>query len=201
VEFKLTIIFFFKLCFNSINNIIGWLPTVFIVKEFNSLIIWDCVKNNFFYFLLKLTLNQNCIINGEFEGGAAAEGAKIAPEPGRARVIRIGDLPALGGPGELIGYLALLERAKHAASARVREQAALIVFPTAAFIAVYEGRSGMSVRLQHAIHGTLLRSLARTNGQLTRLISAARLRGADSEGRALEAARGSQMVNLVEQPH
>jgi len=117
---------------------------------------------------------------------------------------RLGELErrvTLGGPGELIGYLALLERTQRAASARVREQAALIVFPTAAFIAVYEGRSGMSVRLQHAIHGTLLRSLARTNGQLTRLISAARLRGADSEGRALEAARGSQMVNLVEQPH
>ena len=107
---------------------------------------------------------------------------------------------ALGGPGELLGYLALLEREKHAASARVREHAALLVFPAAVFIKVYEGRSGLSVRLQHAIHGTLLRSLARTNSQLTRLISAARLRGADGEGRALEAARGSQIVNLVEQP-
>jgi len=108
---------------------------------------------------------------------------------------------ALGGPGELVGYLAALEREKHAASARVREHAALLVFPAAAFIQVYEDRSGLSVRLQHAIHGTLLRSLARTNSQLTRLISAARLRGADGEGRALEAARGSQMVNLVEQPN
>ena len=107
---------------------------------------------------------------------------------------------ALGGPGELVGYLAALAREKHAASARVREHAALLVFPAPAFIQVYEGRSGLSVRLQRAIHGTLLRSLARTNSQLTRLISAARLRGADGEGRALEAARGSQMVNLVEQP-
>jgi hypothetical protein len=52
------------------------------------------------------------------------------------------------------------------------------------------------VSLQHAIHATLLRSLARTNNQLTRLIAAARLRGAREEGSALEAARGSQIVAL-----
>jgi CRP-like cAMP-binding protein len=107
----------------------------------------------------------------------------------------------LAGPGELVGYLAVLDRAQHAASGRVRESAAVLELPAAKFIAVYEGSSGLSVRLQHAIHGTLLRSLARTNSQLTRLISAARLRGADKEGRALEAARGSQLLNLVEHPH
>jgi CRP-like cAMP-binding protein len=139
-----------------------------------------------------------------FGAGQAADSCLLVVRGAVEVLSRQGELErrvALGGPGELIGYLALLERAKHAASARVREQAALIVFPAAAFIAVYEGRSGMSVRLQRAIHGTLLRSLARTNGQLTRLISAARLRGADSEGRALEAARAAEMVNLVEQPH
>ncbi len=107
----------------------------------------------------------------------------------------------LAGPGELVGYLAVLDRAKHAASGRVRESAALLEFPADEFITVYEGSTGLSVRLQHAIHGTLLRSIARTNSQLTRLISAARLRGADKEGRALEAARGSQLLNLVEHPH
>ncbi len=107
----------------------------------------------------------------------------------------------LAGPGELVGYLAVLDRARHAASGRVRESAALLEFPAEKFIAVYEGSSGLSVRLQRGIHGTLLRSLARTNSQLTRLIAAARLRGADKEGRALEAARGSQLVNLVEHPH
>ena len=107
---------------------------------------------------------------------------------------------ALGGPGELVGYLAVLDHAKHAADGRVRESAALLEFPAATFLKVYQGAAGLSVRLQHAIHGTLLRSLARTNSQLTRLISAARLRGAETEGRALEAARGSQIVNLVQQP-
>ena len=57
--------------------------------------------------------------------------------------------------------------------------------------------SGASVSLQHAIHASLLRSLTRTNGQLTRLISDARLRGAEKEGSALEAARGSQIVEAV----
>ena len=105
----------------------------------------------------------------------------------------------LAGPGELVGYLAVLERAKHAASARLRETAALLEFPAEAFIGAYEGESRLAVKLQHAIHRSLLRSLARTNNQLTRLISAARLRGAEAEGRALEAARGSQVVDLVEQ--
>jgi len=108
---------------------------------------------------------------------------------------------ALAGPGELVGYLAVLEGARHGASARAREQAALLEFPAEAFLALYNGSSGTSVRLQHAIHASLLRSLARTNSQLTRLITAARLRGAQAEGRALEAARGSQIVDLVEQPH
>jgi CRP-like cAMP-binding protein len=107
----------------------------------------------------------------------------------------------LAGPGELVGYLALLERMPHAASARVREEAALLEFPAGQFLELYNGAAGASVRLQHAIHASLLRSLARTNSQLTRLISAARLRGAQAEGRALEAARASQIVDLVQEPH
>ncbi|HET7669388.1 MAG TPA: cyclic nucleotide-binding domain-containing protein [Burkholderiales bacterium] len=106
----------------------------------------------------------------------------------------------LAGPGELVGYLAVLDRASHAASARVRETAALLEFPGEAFTAAYEGESRLAVKLQHAIHRSLLRSLARTNNQLSRLISAARLRGAEAEGRALEKARGSQVVDLVQQP-
>ena len=108
---------------------------------------------------------------------------------------------ALAGPGELVGYLAVLEGVPHTASARVRESAALLALPAESLRPLYEGSSGTSVRLQHAIHESLLRSLARTNGQLGRLIAAARLRGAKAESRALEAARGSQIVDLVEEPH
>jgi len=108
---------------------------------------------------------------------------------------------ALAGTGELVGYLSVLEPAPHAASARVRESAALLELPGDRLRALYEGSSGTSLRLQHAIHDSLLRSLARTNSQLGRLIAAARLRGAKAESRALEAVRGSQIVDLVEQPH
>ncbi len=101
---------------------------------------------------------------------------------------------ALAGPGELVGYLAVLEGAPHNASARVRESACLLAFPAAAFLRLYCGGSGAAVSLLHAIHSSLLRALGRTNNQLTRLISAARLRGAHQEGQALEAARGSQIV-------
>jgi CRP-like cAMP-binding protein len=101
---------------------------------------------------------------------------------------------ALAGPGELFGHLALLEGAPHGAAARVREAACLLAFPAADFLRLYHGGSGASVSLQQAIHASLLRSLARTNSQLTRLITAARLRGASEEGRALEAARGSQII-------
>jgi CRP-like cAMP-binding protein len=101
---------------------------------------------------------------------------------------------AIAGPGELVGYLAVLEGKAHAAAARVREKACLLAFPAADFLALYRGDSGAAVSLQHAIHASLLRSLARTNNQLTRLISAARLRGAHEEGRALEAARSGQLV-------
>jgi len=100
---------------------------------------------------------------------------------------------ALAGPGELVGFLAVLEGVPHGASARVRESACLLALPAAEFLRLYRGGSGAAVSLQHAIHASLLRSLARTNNQLTRLISAARLRGAHAEGSALEAARGSQI--------
>lgn len=93
---------------------------------------------------------------------------------------------AVAGPGEIVGYLALLAGERHAAEARVREAACVLVLPAAEFRAVYDGSSGAAVSLQHAIHRSLLRAMARTNNQLTRLISAARLRGAQAEGNELE---------------
>ena len=105
---------------------------------------------------------------------------------------------ALAGPGELVGYLAVLDGAPHNASARVREPACLLALPAGEFLRLYRGDSGAAVSLLHAIHASLLRALSRTNNQLTRLISAARLRGAHEEGSALEAARGSQ-IDVVPQ--
>jgi CRP-like cAMP-binding protein len=135
-----------------------------------------------------------------FVAGAAADACHVvlrgaveihSVREGRERRV------ALAGPGELVGYLAVLEGAPHAASAQVRESACVLAFPAAAFLAMYQGATRASVGLQRAIHASLLRSLTRTNGQLTRLISDARLRGAKKEGSALEAARGSQIVAAI----
>ena len=82
---------------------------------------------------------------------------------------------AIAGPGELVGYLAALDKVAHAASARVRERATVLELPGEPFAKLYAEGSRTSVRLQHAIHASLLRSLARTNNLLTRLISHARL--------------------------
>ena len=89
----------------------------------------------------------------------------------------------IAGPGELVGYLAVLDRAKHAAQRRACARAPRCSnFRAATFLEVYQGASGLSVRLQHAIQRSLLRSLARTNSQLTRLIS----RGAPARRRSEE---------------
>lgn len=103
---------------------------------------------------------------------------------------------AIAGPGELVGYLAALDNASHAASARVRERATVLELPGEPFARLYAGGSRAAVRLQHAIHASLLRSLARTNNLLTRLISHARL---GSQGASdLESALHSQIVRSAE---
>ena len=105
---------------------------------------------------------------------------------------------AIAGPGELVGYLSVIERAPHGAAARIREDACLLELGAAGFLELYAGGGGASVSLQQAIHRSLLRSLARTNTQLTRLISHARLTAASGEdaGKAadLERALHSQIV-------
>jgi CRP-like cAMP-binding protein len=100
----------------------------------------------------------------------------------------------IAGPGELVGYLAVLERRPHWASARIRESACLMEFGAAQLLRHYEGNSRTSVSLQRAIHRSLLQALARTNGQLTRLISHARLNAARAEAEELEKTLHGQIV-------
>jgi CRP-like cAMP-binding protein len=100
---------------------------------------------------------------------------------------------AIAGPGELVGYLAALDRAPHAASARVRDRATLLELPAEAFARLYGDGSRTSVRLQHAIHASLLRSLARTNHLLARLISHARLAEGARRAAELESALHGQI--------
>lgn len=111
----------------------------------------------------------------------------------RDRERRIG----IAGPGELIGYLAALEGRAHAASARARESAVLLEFSRDTFLSLYNGGSGASVSLQHAIHRSLLRSLGRTNTQLTRLISDARLSEASRKVAELETTLHGQLWTVA----
>ena len=103
----------------------------------------------------------------------------------------------IAGPGELIGYLAVLAGAAHAECARVRERAVLLEFPRTAFLALFNGGSGTSVSLRHAIHRSLLQSLGRTNTQLTRLISDARLSAASRKVAELESTLHGQLWSVV----
>ncbi|MGQ0656135.1 MAG: cyclic nucleotide-binding domain-containing protein [Betaproteobacteria bacterium] len=109
---------------------------------------------------------------------------------GRERERRV----AIAGPGELVGFMAVVNDAPRANDARVREDCCLLEIPRAAFMATYRGNSSLTVSLQRAIHRSLLVSIARTNTQLTRLITHARLREAEDEARVLEGLLGSQVV-------
>jgi len=100
---------------------------------------------------------------------------------------------AIAGPGELVGFMAVIRGAARANNARVREACCLLEIPRAVFMEVYEGSSGTTVSLHHAIHRSLMRALGRTNTQLTRLISHARLTDSTRKAEELEAALAGQV--------
>jgi CRP-like cAMP-binding protein len=100
---------------------------------------------------------------------------------------------AIAGPGELVGFMAVINAAPRANNARVREACCLLEIPRAAFLEIYNGASGTTVSLHHAIHRSLMRSIGRTNTQLTRLISHARLDAPADQAAELEAALHGQI--------
>jgi CRP-like cAMP-binding protein len=71
--------------------------------------------------------------------------------------------------------MGILSDAPHNANVRAREQALLLEFPAAEFMALYKGTSGAEVKTQHAIQRCLLQSLARSYSQMSRLVTQARL--------------------------
>lgn len=95
---------------------------------------------------------------------------------------------AIAGPGELVGFMAVINGASRANHARAREAACLLEIPRAAFLEIYNGASATTVSLHHAIHRSLLRSLAHTNNQLGRLLAHARLNAAAAQAAELETA-------------
>jgi CRP-like cAMP-binding protein len=100
---------------------------------------------------------------------------------------------AIAGPGELVGFMAVITGAARANNARAREACCLLEIPRDAFVEIYDGGSGTTVSLHHAIHRSLMRSIARTNTQLTRIISHARLTAAVTRATQLESVLHAQM--------
>lgn len=100
---------------------------------------------------------------------------------------------AISGPGELVGFMAVITGAARANNARARESCCLLELPRDAFLELYNGDTAATVSLHHAIHRSLMRSLARTNTQLTRLISHGKLAAAGKVDRELEAALHGQI--------
>lgn len=82
---------------------------------------------------------------------------------------------ALLGPGTLLGYLSVLAGKPHGADAVAREATTLLEIPAPVFHALNRDASGPAVKVQHAIQRALLQSLARSNSQLSRLVTQARL--------------------------
>jgi CRP-like cAMP-binding protein len=101
---------------------------------------------------------------------------------------------AVLGPGQLLGYMSALEKRPHAFDAVVREHALLLKIPRATFEKIYFAATPLSSKLHRFIEKSLLMSLAESNRHLARLISQARLRGADKEGNELEKAVGGQII-------
>ena len=102
---------------------------------------------------------------------------------------------AVLGPGQLLGYMSAIEKSAHGSDAVVRESAVLLEIGREAFEKLYFGSSPAATKLHRVIQKSLLSSLGQTNRHLTRLISQARLRGADKEGDELEATRSGQIVS------
>jgi len=101
---------------------------------------------------------------------------------------------AILGPGQLLGYMSALEKSVHGSDAVVSEGALLLEIPAREFEALYFGNSSASTKLHRVIQKSLLLSLGQTNRHLTRLISQAKLRGAEKEGKELEKAYGGQIT-------
>ncbi len=131
-----------------------------------------------------------------FVAGHAAESCFLVIRGALEVFIRVRNLQrrvAIAGPGELVGFMAVITGAPRANNARAREACCLLEIPRAAFLEIYNGDAGATVSLHHAIHRSLMRSLGRTNTQLTRLISHARLSAAGSKTTELEAALHGQI--------
>lgn len=105
---------------------------------------------------------------------------------------------AVLGPGQLFGFMSVLDGRGRSTDAYAREATLLLELSGAELEELMVGQSTPAHRVQQAVHRNLLRSLAQTNRMLTRLMSEARLSGARREGDQLEVAYSGQIVAAEE---
>jgi CRP-like cAMP-binding protein len=101
---------------------------------------------------------------------------------------------AVLGPGQLFGFMSMLEGQPHGVSCYARESALLLELTRPRFEALYMGTNPIATKLHRAVHRNLLGSLAQTNRRLTRLISQLRLSAALEQHAELSAAYHGQLV-------
>ena len=101
---------------------------------------------------------------------------------------------AVLGPGQLFGFMSMLEDLAHGVSAYAREPALLLEITKPRFESLYMQAGPVATRLHRAIHRSLLGSLAQTNRRLTRLISQTRFGARTGESAALSAVYHGQIV-------
>jgi CRP-like cAMP-binding protein len=101
---------------------------------------------------------------------------------------------AVLGPGQLFGFMSMLEDLPHGVSGYAREPSVLLELPKARFESVYLQPGPVATKLHRALQRSLLGSLAQTNRRLTRLISQTRFGPRPGESKALSAAYHGQLV-------
>ncbi len=135
--------------------------------------------------------------HGVFTAGSEAAAAFIIVR-GAVEIVSVREgrerRVAVLGPGQLVGHLGVLRRARHSNHAFAREGCVLLELGADAFHETYFGASRSSMRLRHAVQASLLASMARTNRALTRLLSQAKLASSPQAELALEAAYHAQLA-------
>lgn len=132
-----------------------------------------------------------------FVAGQAAEATFLVVRGAVEMVARHGAMErrvAVLGPGQLFGFMSMLEGHAHGVSGYAREAVHLLEIPKARFDSVYLQAGPTATKLHRAIHRSLLGSLAQTNRRLTRLISQARFGARTAQNAELSAAYHGQLV-------
>ena len=100
---------------------------------------------------------------------------------------------AVLGPGQLVGFLAVLRERPHTSYGFACESALLLEIPAVAFRELYFGTTRASAHLRAAVQRSLLAAMGRTNRPLTRLLSQAKLDAASRDETRLEKAFHAQL--------